>query len=249
MKTVAIVAARLSSSRLPGKVLRPINGTPLLERMYKRLCQCKTLDEIIIGTSDNPQDDVLIDFCRKKAMAVERGSENDVLGRYQDIARSNQADVVVRLTGDCPLIDPSVTDEVVRRHRANKNTDFASNVFNRTYPRGLDTEVFSFHCLDRVARETKETIYREHVTNYIYDHPEQFAIESIENPIDYSKYRICVDTEEDFRLVEELYKVLDLKAEPFTWLDVVALLQNRPELVAINQNVQQSKIFLNRAKQ
>lgn len=248
MKTVAIVAARMSSTRLPGKVLRPILGTPMLQRMMDRLRRCRQLNEIVIATSENSSDDAIVNFAREKGYLVGRGSENDVLGRYHKVASERKADVIVRLTGDCPLIDPEVTDLVIERHHASKNNDLTCNVIERTYPRGFDTEVLSWPCLDRLNRETADPLYREHVTNYVYDYQEKFNVENVTGARNHSNLRICVDTEADFELVTALYESLYPKNPNFGFREIMELIEQKPELREINAAVEQAKIFKRRTR-
>ncbi|MBI4550198.1 MAG: glycosyltransferase family protein [Candidatus Omnitrophica bacterium] len=243
-----MIAARMSSTRLPGKVLRPILGVPMLERMIERLRRCRQLDEIVIATSTSPGDDAVVDFARERSFLVERGPENDVLGRYFEVASRRGGEVVVRLTGDCPLIDPEVTDRVIAAHLAEPGAELSSNVFVRTYPRGFDTEVLSFSLLERLHRELKDPLYREHVTNFVYDYPEKFKIVSVTAPADGSDLRLCVDTEEDFKLAVSVYDALYPANPVFGAAEIAALFKARPELRGINSAVTQSKIFMRRTR-
>jgi spore coat polysaccharide biosynthesis protein SpsF len=243
MKIVGIIQARMGSSRLPGKVLMPILGKPMLGHVMERLGRCSTITEVVIATTTDPRDRVLCEFAEKNGYLCGVGPEEDVLGRYYKVAKKRGADVVLRLTSDCPLIDPGTTDAVVRRHLAAGNNDMTSNVFTRTYPRGLDTEALSMECLERVNREALDPVYREHVTNFIHDHPEQFKIESIEEPEDHSRHRWCVDTEEDLELVRRIYEGLYPGNAAFGWRDVLRFVESRPGLETVNAHVRQSKIF------
>ncbi len=242
MNVVAIVAARLGSSRLQGKVLRPIVGVPMLELQMRRLQKCRTLNQIVIGTTDNPNDQALVDFAKSKGFSWGIGSEEDVLGRYHKIAAEYKADVIVRLTGDCPLIDPEVTDGVVKMH-TDAGNDETSNVIRRTFPRGMDTEVLSRACLDRINKEAQDKIYREHVTNYIYDHPEKFKLGNYETKNDRSDLRLCVDTEDDYKVVAGVFDGIYHKNPDFRLKDVIEYLDAHPELAKLNAHIQQAKIF------
>jgi len=246
VRTVAIIQARMNSTRLPGKVLRPLLGRPMLERMIERLSRCKVLNDIVIATSTSPADDVIAAFAEERGYRWMRGSEQDVLGRYVEAARQFQADIVVRLTGDCPLIDPEVCARVIRKHQNTRTNDLTSNIVKRTYPRGLDTEVLSFRCLERLEQVAKEGIYREHVTNYLYDHPDEFVIEGVSGNEDHSDVRLCVDTQEDWELVEALYQSLYSRNSRFGIEDILNVLHERPELRRINESVEQAKIFQHR---
>ena len=247
MKIAAIVAARMGSSRLPDKVLRPILGIPILELIVKRLQGCRLLTEVVIATSEHPRDAVIIKFAQERGFPVGAGPEQDVLGRYYKVAQSRQVDLIVRITGDCPLIDPEVTDSVIKRHLENENADFTSNVVERTFPRGFDTEVITFSCLKRLYEEAREEVYREHVTNYLYDYPEKFLIQSVTSPVDHSSLRICVDTEEDFQLVSKIYEALYRKNPHFGFNEIIQLVNDRPELKKINAVVEQKRIFLRKS--
>jgi spore coat polysaccharide biosynthesis protein SpsF len=237
----------MGSTRLPGKVLKPILGRPMLELMMERLERCQLLDEVVIATSDKPQDDDIAEFAKNRGYLFGRGSEGDVLGRYYQVAKERKADVVVRMTGDCPLIDPEVTDRVVERHLASKNSnDMTSNVFRRTFPRGFDTEIFSCPCLERVVQETGDPLYREHVTNYVYDYPEKFVIENVSSPVDRSDLRLCVDTEADFELVQSVFEALYPRNSSFGFREITEFLDSHPELKELNADVKQAKIFRHR---
>src|SRR5262249_12160461 len=172
MRTVAIVQARMGSSRLPGKVLQDLGGEPMLARVLSRLGRSRTLDEVVVATTTEPADDILERFCQERGRPCFRGSEHDVLDRYYKAATAERAAVVVRITSDCPLIEPAIVDRVVAEFQERQpGIDYASNVLpRRTYPRGLDTEVMSFAALDRAWHEDHVPASREHVTPYIYRH-------------------------------------------------------------------------------
>jgi len=243
LKVVAIIQTRMGSSRLPGKVLKPILGVPMLERVMSRIQCCRTLDEFVIATTEQPKDDVICDFAEKKGYLWGRGSEEDVLGRYYKVAKERNADHVVRLTSDCPLIDPDITDLVINRHLNSKNNDLTSNVFTRTFPRGFDTEVLSIECFERLEREAKDLIYREHVTNFIHDFPEKFQIENVSQERDWTHLRLCVDTEEDLTLITKIYEELFPSNPRFGHREIYDLFNRKPELQKINAGIEQAKIF------
>lgn len=204
--TVAIVQARCGSARLPRKVLAPILGRPMLSWVAHRLRASRLINDIVIATTALPEDDEIVSLCQSKRWACFRGSEMDVLDRYRGAAEAFGADVIVRITSDCPLIDPTVTDLVVARFLASAPAvDYASNCQRRTYPRGLDTEVFSMDALGRAAREDTLPEWREHVTPYLY-RTGQFQLADVMNPIDYSGLRWTVDTPEDLTLVRTIYE-------------------------------------------
>ena len=242
MRVVAIVQARTGSTRLPRKVLLDLAGAPVLERVISRLRRCDHLNEVVVATTDLPGDDVLADLCRRRAWPFSRGSEQDVLDRYYQAARAHAADVVVRITSDCPLIEPVVVDRVVQEFlRRQPGVDYASNINpTRTYPRGLDTEVFSFAALERSWREDRRPASREHVTPYIYNNPDLFTPHCVEHPEDFSHLRWTVDTPEDMELVRRIYQALG--GDGFTWDQVRALLDEHPQWLELNRHVEQKKV-------
>ena len=240
MKVVAIVQARMGSSRLPGKVLREISGKSMLMRVLERLQRACSLDEILVATTDASVDDVIEQECRRLLVPLFRGSEEDVLDRYMQAARWMKADVVTRITSDCPLIDPEITDSIVRAFLAQR-PDYASNTLDRTYPRGLDAEVMSFHTLERAWRDANQPYQREHVTPYICEHPEEFKLLSISADRNNNRHRWTVDTQEDMEFVRAIYARLGGRAE-FSWQDILALLEREPELAEINGSIAQKEL-------
>ncbi len=243
MKVVGIVQTRMGSSRLPGKVLKPVLGVPVLEWCMERLLHCRNIAEVVIATTEHLRDEVICDFAKQKGYLCSRGSEEDVLGRYWKAARERGADAVVRLTSDCPLIDPEITDRVVARHLESPENDLTSNVFTRTFPRGFDTEVLSMDCLDRIHAEVLEPIYREHVTNYIHDYPEKFRIAEVVNSEDSSHLRLCVDTDEDLALIQKVFEELFPLNPHFGHREIYELFRRKPDLCQVNAKIQQAKIF------
>lgn len=221
---VAILQARMSSSRLPGKVLKPLAGRPMVERQIERLRRSATLDRLVVATSDDPSDDVLADFLCEIGIETFRGSLHDVLGRYvgaiQALGVSGQ---VVRLTADCPLADPGVIDDCVRM-QAELAVDYCSNGRRRTYPRGLDVEVFDAQRLLLAGREATDPYDREHVTPFLYRYPERgFSQGELVQDRDESPLRWTVDTPEDFAFVERVYAALYPTRPAFTSDDIRAL--------------------------
>lgn len=240
MKIVAIIQARTGSSRLPGKVLRDIHGESMLARVVNRVRRARSLDELLVATSDCSADDLIVEECRRCSIPVFRGHERDVLDRYLRAARCTNADTVVRITSDCPLIDPEITDRTIRAFLA-ECPDYASNVMARTYPRGLDTEVMSVHTLERAWRHADQSHQRAHVTPYIYEHPELFKLLGVTGDADYSQHRWTVDTTEDLEFVREIYARLENQPD-FLWRDVLVLLEREPELIEINRLVRQKAL-------
>lgn len=219
MDLTVIVQARMGSSRLPGKVLRPIAGRPMLAVMLDRLAQLSPAT-VVIATSDLDRDDEIASFAADHGMLCTRGSEHDVLERFAGAADAHPATHIVRLTADCPLIDPGVVREVLDTH-LRTGADYTSNTLLRTYPDGLDVEVLSSEALAVARREAKRPDEREHVTPYIIRHPDRFRLAAHLGPLDLEDERWTVDTLEDFAFVDEL-----LSREPnlqrASWLDVLA---------------------------
>jgi len=233
-----VVQARLGSTRLPGKALRPVLGRPLLEYQIERLDRIKHPHVTALATTVDPRDDPLVRFATEREIKVIRGPEDDVLARYALAARELGATVVVRVTGDCPLFDPTVADSVIDRFMAG-DVEYASNTIRRTYPRGLDVEVFSAEALAIASREASLDWDREHVTPYIYGHPGRFRLAQVVTGPDRSSERWTVDTPEDFALVEWILGTLYPVQPTFGWLDVVALLDRHPEKRRVNAHIAQ----------
>ena len=240
MNTVAVIQARMGSSRLPGKVLMDLGGETTLARVVRRLQRSRQVTKIVVATTTARGDQAIIRECEHLQVVCFRGEEQDVLDRYYQAASANAADAVVRVTSDCPLIDPELVDETVEVFR-DEHADYASNVFPRTYPRGLDTEVFSFDALDRAWREAREAHQREHVTPYLYEHPQIFKLASLSGAADYSRYRWTLDTREDLELLRAIYSRFDGR-DDFSWLEVLRLMEREPELAELNSQVLQKSV-------
>ena len=243
MRTVIIDQARMTSTRLPGKVMKEVLGKPLLEYQIERLRQVRQADELVIATTTNNSDQPIIELCERLGVEYFRGSEEDVLSRYYEAATEFEADVIIRVTSDCPLIDPGVMDEVIGLYINNRaKYDYVSNTLERTYPRGLDTEVFSMTALKKAFREAREQPEREHVTLFMYRRPEEFLLANSSSAIDYSKHRWTVDTSEDFELIKLILQELYPVNNRFTWLDVLDRLSKYPEWLKINATVKQKEV-------
>lgn len=241
MTTAIIVQARMGSSRLPGKVLKPILGRPLLSYQLERLRRCKAADRLVIATTDKPADDAIAAFCAEEAVAVTRGSEDDVLGRYHGALERFPAQTVVRVTADCPLIDPALLDELIGVF-AGGGFDFVSNMLQPTYPYGMAVEVMTAAALREAHREARDTAEREHVTLFIYRRPQRYRLKSVTMSPDLSRHRWTVDTPEDFELVSRILGDLYLRKPQFTMADVLALLDKHPDWPAINAHVEQKVV-------
>ena len=243
MKVVCIMQARVGSSRLPAKVLKKIAGKTVLEHDVDRLNRVKSIDEIVIATTIEERDYKIVDEANRLGVKFFRGSEDDVLSRYYFAAKENNADVVVRVTSDCPLLDSKVTDEIIRFYLDNyPRYDYVSNTLDRTYPRGLDTEVFSFKALEKAFYEAKEDFQREHVTPFIWDNNKEFINYQFKQSEDNSNLRLTLDTEEDLKLITEVYSELYDDNNNFGLEEVTSLFKRRPELIDINKEIEQKKI-------
>ena len=241
MKIVAIIQARIGSTRLPGKVLEDLAGEPMLARVVNRTRRAKTLDTVIVATTTQPDDDAIVSLCKERGWPFFRGSEVDVLDRYYRTASVFKADVVVRVTSDCPLIEPLIIDEVVQECLSHHpEIDYISNSLERTFPRGLDVEVISFIALKRAWQEDTDPALREHVTPYIQRHPEKFKIRNVANDADYSHMRWTVDTIEDLTFIRKIYN--RFQSDEFSWKDVILLLERNPEWLEINRHVRQRTV-------
>ncbi len=230
---VLIVQARVGSARLPRKVLRSILGKPMLERQLERLRDAKRIGAFVVATTDKPEDDVVAGIAKRAGFEVFRGSEQDVLDRFYKAAKKIKADVVVRVTGDCPLHDPDVVDTVVERF-LDSGADYTKTPEN--YPEGLDTEVFSFLTLETAWKEAVLPSEREHVTPFIRNHPERFKVDTWrDSDLDHSAYHWSVDTGRDFTFVEAVYQELYKEGTMFHMKDIFGLLERRPELLDINK--------------
>lgn len=237
---MAIIQARTGSTRLPGKVLRPILGLPILARVVDRVRRARTVDEVVVATTGLAADDSIEALCRASGWPVVRGSETDLLDRYVVAARAHAAAVVVRITSDCPLIDPALIDDVVAAHRSG-GADYASNSLEpRTYPRGLDVEAVSLAALERAWAEDTDPASREHATPYIYRHPGIFSLLRVPADEDHSAQRWCVDTAEDLELVQRIYQAIG--HDEFGWRDALNVVRQHPEWAAINRDVVQKAV-------
>ena len=256
-RTIAIIQARMSSTRLPGKVFLDINGEPMLAHVIKRAKRAKLVDEVVLATTTDPSDDPIAEFCAERGYNFTRGSLNDVLDRYYQAAREYNAEVIVRLTADCPVLDADIVDETVNRLLEIRNqglVDFVANrlppPMGRTFPIGLDTEVCTFAALENAWENATEKHQREHVMPYLYEgtklntkkrllhtgtSPRGFKIALLNHVPDYGKLRWTVDTPEDLEFIRQIFARFD--NDDFDWHDILALLEREPELAKINADV------------
>jgi spore coat polysaccharide biosynthesis protein SpsF len=240
MKIVAIIQARMGSTRLPGKVLMDLGGVTVLARVVSRLRRAELIDKFLVATSDSRIDDAIVRECDRLEVSTFRGSESDVLDRYYQAARTCTANAVVRITSDCPVIDPGLVDGTIRAFQQ-QHADYTSNALSRTYPRGLDTEVFTIGALEQAWRNAHKAHEREHVTPYLYEHPELFRLVSQRGQIDHSQYRWTLDTAEDLELLRAIYARFS-NQDDFAWGQVIQLMEREPELAELNSSVVQKTL-------
>lgn len=240
-KVVIIIQARMESTRLPGKVLRNVLGKPLLSYLLERVLRVNNAELVVVATTEKEEDDKIFQFCRENGVSVFRGDEEDVLERYLQTAKFYQADTIVRITADCPLIDPCVIENVIQYYLENE-FDYVGNTLSLTFPRGMDTEVFSREALETAALQAKEKSEREHVTLFMYKHPEMFKLANVPYKINKSEYRLTVDTEEDFQLIKLILQKLYPINPEFSLEDIIKMLDANPELPQMNTNVVQKSI-------
>jgi spore coat polysaccharide biosynthesis protein SpsF len=232
----------MTSTRLPGKVLAQAEGQPLLAHMIARLRRCQQLDEIVVATTVRPTDDPVADLARGLGAGVFRGSEEDVLSRVLGAARAYDAELIVETSADCPLIDPEVVGEVISRF-ADGDADYCSNTLERTYPRGMDVQVFPTAVLGEVDRLTDDPADREHVSLYIYEHPERYRLRSVTAAAPrHTDARLTVDTPEDLALIRAILAELSGGNPAFGLSEILDLLDARPDLLALNSSVEQKPV-------
>lgn len=239
-RTVAIVQARMGSTRLPGKVMLPLIGEPVLTHVMRRASRARTLDEVVVATTTLTDDDAIVALAEGEGWPVVRGGETDLLDRYLTAARAHDAAVVVRITSDCPLVDPDVIDSTVDAFRA-ANVDYASNTLEPpTYPRGLDVEVIARAALERAGREDADPAWREHATPYLYRHPELFRLLRVPADRTYTDHRWSLDTPEDYLLIGRIYEALG--RDDFTWREALSVVDANPSWASINRGVVQKVV-------
>jgi len=234
VKTVAIVQARMGSNRFPNKVMQPICGTPMIGLLLERLSRARHVDQIVLATSSDPRNEPLAQYVRRLGFEVYRGSEDDVLDRYYQAAKMTRADVVVRITGDCPLIDPELVDAVIDKFME-EEVDYASNTMPPTYPDGLDVEVFTFKALETAWNQAKDPLHREHVTSYIRE-SKQFIRTNLANETDNSGERWTVDEPEDLEVIRNVFEHFKPRRD-FSWQEVLTLRQQHPDLFVANRHL------------
>jgi spore coat polysaccharide biosynthesis protein SpsF len=243
LKVVAIIQARMGSTRLPGKVLRLLAGKTVLAHVIERVQAVQGIDGVIVATTTDRRDDALEQEALRVGAEVFRGSERDVLGRYFLAATEAGAEIVIRVTSDCPLLDPELIGAMLKRFLQATNVgeefDYMSNGLRRTFPRGLDAEIFTMAALQRTHAAATQPYEREHVTPYIYQHPEQFRIYSFEAKEDLSSHRWTLDTEDDLAMLTHVFDALASSVSFLRTADVLAFLRSHPDVAKINAGVRQ----------
>ncbi|HVN15096.1 MAG TPA: glycosyltransferase family protein [Anaerolineales bacterium] len=254
-RVVAIIQGRMSSSRLPGKILADIAGQPMLQRVFIRTSRSAAVNETVFATTTDSTDDPVAEYCDFSGIPFTRGSLYDVLDRYYQAAKESKADIVVRVTADCPVIDPALIDDVVNT-LLNDEYDFVCNrlppPWHRTYPIGLDVEACTFEVLTKAWKEAKEPQHREHAMPYFYEgvelvtenrplqsgtSPRGFKVALLHHTTDFGDYRWTVDTPEDLEFIREVYSHFNGR-DDFSWKEVLDLVHDEPELMKINAGVQ-----------
>jgi spore coat polysaccharide biosynthesis protein SpsF len=240
MKTVVVLQARCGSTRLPRKVLLPLGGRPLLERLLERVTCARTADAVVVATTTDPADDEVAALSRVAGVACLRGHPTDLLDRHYRVAAETRADVVVKVPSDCPLVDPQVVDRVVTAHlEANGRFDYTSNLHPESYPDGSDVEVMTFDALARAWREADRPYEREHTTPFLWDQPSGFALNNVvwETGRNVSRtHRVVVDYAEDLSVARAVFEALSTRARPiFTVGEIVAFLDAHPEIRLVNE--------------
>ena len=235
MRIVATIEARMTSTRLPGKVLMEVNGRPLIAYQLDRILKSKKLDRVVVATSDLDKDDAIESFCKEYGVDCYRGSENDVMGRYYDCAKLYNPNIVVRMTADCPLIDPDIIDKLVRKFE-DDNIDYCANTVppeTSTFPDGSDVEVFSMKALKRANIEVKDKHRREHVTFQFWQDVNYTSSQYTQEK-DWSKYRITVDYPEDFEVVSYIFNKLKNKGICGSLKEIINIIDNNQKIKEIN---------------
>lgn len=243
-KIGCIIQARMGSTRLPGKVMKDLEGETVLYHVIERVKQSELIDEIVIATTIHERDDVIVEEAKRNDVEYFRGSEEDVLSRYYGAADKYDFDTTVRITSDCPLIDPNIIDEIIDFYIENPYrlvTNAGPNVEKRTYPRGMDTEVFSFSTLEEAFENAKKTYQKEHVTPYIYENYEN-EIYYYKNENDLSEYRLTLDTPDDYKLIKKIYQELYEGEHNFYLEDIIDLFYQKPDLKKVNQDIEQKEV-------
>lgn len=237
-KIICIIQARMSSTRLPGKVLKKISGKPMLWYILNSLQYSKTLDHIVVATTKKRVDDQIVELCNKMNISVFRGNEKNVLNRFCEAGKKYNATHVVRICADCPFIDPNIVDKVVRKSTMT-NVDYVSNTLPKTYPMGYEVEVIKFPTLLKSEKMTNDVGDREHVTLFIMRNPKLFSHYNVKAPDSFKKpkIRVCVDTKDDFLVIEKIFSLVKKQKNFISIRNVIGIFNKNPEIKKINSHV------------
>jgi len=242
-KVGVIIQARMGSTRLPGKVMLPLMGESVLYRVVERILDCKYCDEIVIATTKKRQDDSIVQLAQRLKVGIYRGSEENVLSRYYEAAKKFNFDIVIRITADCPLIDPQIIDEMIQKFNDfncnGRKCDYLSSGLARTFPLGIGAEIFWYDTLCVVFKEANKDYQREHVTPFIRENPHRFQLKSYTNPENQSQHRWTLDEKDDYNFIRKVYEHLYPSNPKFRFKDILNLLKMKPELISINAHVKQ----------
>ena len=232
MKTTAIIQARMGSSRFPGKILERINGITILQSLFEQLKYSELIDNKIIATTENKEDDALVDFGNSEKIDIFRGSDIDVLDRYYQCAKTNSLENIVRITSDCPLIDPTIIDAVINQYKSG-NYDYVNNFSKTRCASGFEIEIFSFACIEEAWKNAKND-EREHVTKYIYHNPNKFKIGNTSDEKSFKDLHLSVDTESDLELVRLIYDKIN--SRPILFSQILNIISLNPSILQINNS-------------
>ena len=237
---VAIIQARMGSTRLPGKVLKEINGSPMLEYVINRVKLSKNLDKVVLAIPDTVEDNVLFELAKKLNTICIRGKEKDVLSRYLKAVKETKADVIIRITADCPLIDPQIIDEMIDSFEKEKCGYLLNDPECKGHPRGFDVDIFFTKCLEKTAELVKRDYHKEHITTFMLDNPEMFKVRYYEAPKNLyrSDYRLCVDEESDLILIKKIFEHFKPRKD-FNAQEIIKYIDENPKIANINKNVKQ----------
>lgn len=246
MKTVAIIQARMGSTRLPGKVMKKLCDRTVLSHVINRVKTCHLIDQIVIATTTLPHNDYIVKEAKQCGVNWFRGSETNVLERYYLTAKEYQADTIMRIASDCPLLDVEILDDLLSYFQEENNMglgiDYLSNTLRRSFPIGLDAEVFTYNALEIAYNYATKDYEKEHVTPYIYQHPDLFSLHNLSNDDDLSYYRWTLDTPEDYELIKIIYENLYPQNPLFSMDEILSLLEKKPEISKINAHIEQKKL-------
>ncbi len=238
-KITAIVQARIGSTRLPGKVMKLLCGKPVLRQVADRLKHSKKIDEIIVATTTLQEDDLIENFCLENKINYFRGSSQNVLSRYYNAAKKYNAKFIIRVTSDCPFIDPVVIDKMIdvfeNENKTGIKIDYLSNTLHRTFPKGLDAEIFSFDSLKKAYEQAATDYDKEHVTPFLYNNPHLFKLKNYLNDTDYSSFRLTLDTPADYNLINRIYELLYKPNELILLDDLIDIIKNNNEIKKLHE--------------